>query len=199
MSRNNPRGLVEHRNLGGRVAPITRRRKTKAAHLNNALYAGDLVWRVSGDAVDRWPQTTVTAGAPPVLGVVRAVLNSDGRPFTHNLPSTPPRIPASTAGFVDVNEDPDQTYLISTDATATSGMVGLFGLVSANAPNTAAGRSGTILPIANTAVTASGGEYPVQVIGIGANNLDGWVANEANQDLEVIIANHAWRNFGRKP
>ena len=180
------------------MATITRTRKTKADHLNHQLFAGDPVWLVSGDAIDRLPAAATSASAP-VLGVVRAVLNSNGRPFTHSLPSQPASIPASSVGFVQVNEDPDQTFLVTTDATATSGMIGKFCSVSANAPNIAAGRSGFLLPIVRTAVTASGGEYPFQIIALGANNLDGWRDNEAGQDLEIIIANHTWRNFGRKP
>jgi hypothetical protein len=191
---------VEHRNLGGRVAPITRTRKTKADHTRYAIFPGDPVILVSGDAVSRirLGADATTNDTGRVLGVVRAVLNSNGRPKTHSLPGGDLHVPASTAGFVQVNEDPSQTFLVSTDTTATSGMVGRFVRLTANAPNSAAGISGLL--VANNLVHVTGtANAPFQVVGLGANNLDGWVDNETGQDIEVMIAFHHWngREFNR--
>ena len=195
MSKDNPRGFVEHRNLGGRVAPITRTRKTKAGHLNHQLFAGDPVWLVSGNAVDRVPVATTTASAP-ILGVVRAVLNSNGRPFTHSLPANAAFIPASTAGFVQVNEDPQQTFLVSTDTTVTSSLIGQYVMATAAPANTAAGRSGMIIEV-GTGTNTAAASVPFQVVELGANNLGGFDGLGGNQDVEVVIANHIWRNANR--
>ncbi len=201
MSINNPRGFIEGRNLGGRVAPITRLRQVKAAGDSGAhqKYAGDPVVLVSGNTVARIA-AAATAAALPVLGVIRAVY-ADGtyphiRPLTHNLPTTPNRIDASTAGWVEVNEDPHQTYIVNTDATVVSTLVGQYVDVTANTPNSAAGRSGFSIEVA-TGVNTAANTAPFQVIGIAPNNLDGIIGGENNQDVEVIIAQHTWTNLNK--
>ena len=95
-----------------------------------------------------------------------------------------------------MNEDPHQTYLVNTDATVVSTLIGQYVDVTAVVPNTAAGRSGMTIEVGtgtNTAQAAwSAAPTPFQVIGIGANNLDGITQGEGNQDVEVIIHHHAW-------
>lgn len=198
MSTNNPRGFVESRNLGGRVAPVSRMRRVKAngASGSHQKFAGDPVVLVSGNTVARIPAAGSAAGMP-VIGVIRAVYQ-DGtypgiRPRTHSLPTTGNFIPASTAGWVEVNEDPDQTYFVNTDATVLSTLVGQYVDVTANTPNTAAGRSGFSIEVATGTNTASN-TPAFQVIGIAPNNLDGIIGGENNQDVEVVIANHTFTN-----
>lgn len=194
MSRDNPRGFVEHKSLSGSVCPRTKRYKVKADGVSGAFqkYPGDPVVLVSGQTVARIP-TAGTAASLPILGVIRSVLNSNGRPFTFNQPSVGgPYIPASTAGFVEVNIDPDQTYLVNSDATVTSTLIGQFVMVTANTPNTAAGRSGMSIEVATGNNTANR-TLAFQVIGIGDNNLDGVIEGEGNQDVEVIISDHIFR------
>ena len=193
MSVDNPRGFVEHRNLGGRVAPIARTRRVKADNSPEQIFAGDPVVLVSGNTVRRIP-TLASAASLPVLGVVRAVLNSDGRPLTHNLPAAGNFLPASTAGFVQVNEDPHQTYLVNTDATVLSTLIGQFVDATANTPNTAAGRSGFSIRVASGVNTVAANVQPFQVIEIGGNNLAGFKGGENNQDVEVIIRDPVWGN-----
>lgn len=184
MSTNNPRGFVETRHLTGAACPATRRYKVKADGNSGAhqKFAGDPVVLVSGNSVARIP-AAATAAALPILGVIRAVYNSNGRPFTHGDMF----IPASTAGEVDVNIDPHQVYLVNTDATVVSTLIGQFVDVTANSPTTAAGRSGMTIEAATGTNTAAA-TVPFQVIGIGANNLDGITGGEGNQDVEVVIA-----------
>lgn len=200
MARNNPRGFVEHRHLTGAVCPSTRKYKVKADGVSGShqKFPGDPVILVSGQTVARIP-VAGTAAAKPIVGVIRSVLNSNGRPLTFNQPDTGgPFLPASTAGFVEVNTDPFQTYLVNTDATVTSTLIGQFVDVTANTPNTAAGRSGMTIEVGtgtNTArATFSANPVPFQVVEIGANNLDGIIGGEGNQDVEVIIHFHAFNN-----
>jgi hypothetical protein len=201
MSTNNPRGFIEGRNLGGRVAPKTRLRRVKANGVSGSSqkFAGDPVVLVSGNTVARIP-AAATAAALPILGVIRAVYE-DGtypqiRPKTHSLPTNGNFIPASTAGWVDVNEDPHQTYIVNTDATVVSTLVGQFVDVTANTPNTAAGRSGMTIEVATGTNTAAA-TVPFQVVGIAPNNLDGITGGENNQDVEVIIARGIWANTNK--
>lgn len=201
MSSNTPRGFVEHRHQHGNVNPACRTRRVKANGNSGAhqKFPGDPVVLVSGNTVARIP-LAATAASKPILGVIRAVYDDSTypgiRPKTHALPSGGNFIAASTAGWVLVNEDPHQTYLVNTDATVLSTLIGQYVDVTAVAPNTAAGRSGMTIEVAtgtNTAQAAfSAAPTPFQVIGIGANNLDGIVQGENNQDVEVIIHFHAW-------
>lgn len=200
MATNNPRGFVEHRKQGGGVSTSVRRRQVKADGTSGShdKRAGDPVVLVSGNTVARIP-VAGTAAALPILGVIRAVHNSNDRPLTHNLPATETALLASTAGWVYVNEDPDQTYLVNSDATVVSTLVGQFVDVTANTPNSAAGRSGFSIEVA-TGTNTAGATVPFQVIGIGANNLgqpSQFVAGEGNQDVEVIIARSIWANTNK--
>lgn len=195
MSTDNPRGFVEHSHLSGANSPATRLYRVKADGVSGSFqkFPGDPVVLVSGHSVARLP-VAGTAAALPVLGVVRAVLNDDKRPLTFNQPSVGgPFLPASTAGWVEVNVDPHQTYLVNTDSSVLSTLIGQFVDVTANNPNTAAGRSGFSIEIATGTNTATNSQS-FQVIGIGDNNLDGIVDGDNNQDVEVIISRHIFAN-----
>lgn len=207
MATNNPRGFVEYRNLAGRVSPITRTRRVKADRNPHQIYVGDPVALVSGNSVVRIPSLQTTASLP-VLGVVRAIFNSNGRPLTHNLPTTGHYLPISTAGYVSVNEDPDQTYLVNADSTVVSTHIGQYVEITAATPNTAAGISGISIKLSNASNTATANALPFRIIELGANNLEGaaiagnvaagvGVGGIANQDVEVQIINHTWRNTNK--
>lgn len=201
---NNPRGFIESGGLHGPISPITRTRKVKAANALS-IFPGDPVVLVSGNTVARIP-AAATAASLPVLGVVRAILNSNGRPLTHNLPATGNYLPASTAGYVQVNEHPEQVYTVNTDATVVSTLIGQYVEVTAAAANSAAGISGISIEVATGTNTAAN-TVPFQVVGLSPNNLggaagtgqlaDGFIPGEANQDVEVIIAQHTWRNTNK--
>lgn len=198
MPTNNPRGFVEFRHLNGHVSPRTQWYRVKADGASGAhqKFPGDPVELVSGQTVARIPAAATAAGLP-ILGVIRACYNSDRRPLTFNQPSTGgPFLPASTAGWVEVNIDPFQTYLVNTDATVDSTLIGQFVDVTAGSANTAAGRSGMSIEVATGTNTAAA-TVPFQVIGIGPNNLDGIIGGENNQDVEVIIARHIWANTNK--
>ena len=193
-STNNPRGFVEHRHLGNGV-PVTRRYRVKENGNPHQIYKGDPVVLVSGNTVTRLG-TLATAAQVPVLGIARAVYDSNEKPFTHSQPSRGPYLPASTAGFVDVNIDPLQTYLVNTDATVVSTMIGQYVEHTAGTPNTAAGISGMHIETSGASNTAAA-SLPFQVISLGDDNWDGFVGGEANQDVEVVLATQAFRNSNK--
>ena len=193
MPKDNPRGFVEYRNLGGSHDPMTRKRRIKAGGISGAgqKFAGVPVVLVSGDTIALQPTPATVAGLP-IIGIIRTIHNSDDRPLTHNLPSSGNFLAASVAGYAYVNEDPNQTYLVSTDATLTSTFIGQFVDVTASPNNTAAGRSGFQVTLATASNTAAA-RLPFQVIGIADNELTGQpVGGEGNQDVEVRIYDHAW-------
>lgn len=197
MATNNPHGFTEHRHLTGAVCPAVRWYRVKANGASGAhqKYPGDPVVLVSGQTVARIPAAATAAGIP-VIGVIRAVYDSNKKPLTHSQPSKGPYLDASTAGWVEVNIDPHQVYLANTDATVTSTLIGQFVDVTANSPNSAAGRSGMSIEVATGTNTAAA-TAPFQVIAIGGGNLDGITDGENNQDVEVVIASHAIANSNK--
>ena len=196
MSINNPRGFVEYRHMSGNNSPLTRWRRVKAdgASGSHQKFPGDPCVLVSGNSITRIPEAA-TAASLPILGVIRSVSNNDGRPLTFNQPSVGGAfLPASTAGWVEVNEDPHQTYLVNCDSSLLSTHIGQFIDVTAGSANTVAGRSGMSIEIA-TGINTAGPTVPFQVVEIGANNLDrpnAFISTDNNQDAEVRIAYHAW-------
>lgn len=202
MTVNTPRGLREHRHLGGAVCPATRRYRVKAngASGGGQKFAGDPVHLVSGNTVSK--MTTTASGASgaslPLLGVIRAVYNSNGRPFTHSAPTGGSFIPASTAGFVEVNIDPNQTYVVSMNTTANSTHIGQYVELTAAAANTAAGRSGFMVELSAASNTAAR-TRPLQVIAITSHTEADPAIGAHEQDLEVIIADHAFRPVVQAP
>ena len=194
MASDNPRGLIPMRSLDGNPTGVTRRFSVSA---NNpaAIFKGDPVTFFNGH-VRVIATSTPSAGEPGVLGVATAIYDSNARPLTHSLPSGGQFLDASTAGFIDVACNPDQTFLASTDATAAQSMIGQFTRVSAAGANSAAGVSGFLVKLAD-ATTTNTTAHQFMIIGVGPNEeATGGIGNNAfanNQDVEVIISDHAFR------
>jgi hypothetical protein len=93
-SSNSPRGLVPSRRLDGQVPGRVKLYETGGRNAA-AIYKGDPVYLDTNGEIQ--VMTGTSAGAPALLGVVAQIYNSNKRPLTHNLPSTPHRIDASTA------------------------------------------------------------------------------------------------------
>lgn len=198
MSTNNPHGFTEHRNLIGAAGPSTRWYQVKADGKSGShqKFPGDPVVLVSGNSVARIA-VAATAAALPILGVIRACYTGAKRPLTFNQPSVGgPYIPASTAGWVEVNVDPYQTYLVNTNATVVSTLIGQYVDITANTPSTAAGKSGFSIKVA-TGVNTAANTAPFQVIAIGDDNLDGITGGENNQNVEVRIMQHIFNNTNK--
>jgi len=190
MATNNPRGFVPYRHLAGGGTAFRTNRYSVSANNPTAIFIGDPVELFSDGHVRRVKTSGASATMRGVLGIVRAVYDSNERPLTHNLPSTGQFIDASAAAFVDVVDDPYVTFLVSTDATANQGMVGNFVRATAGSANSVVGISGYHLRLADA--TASSVGSPYQIVAVGANERingnNGAFAN--NQDMEVRISNH---------
>mgnify|MGYP001564766407 CR=1 FL=1 len=211
MATNNPRGFVEYRHLGGAVHPATRRYRARdngdASQMQHQpIRAGDPVVMVSGNRVAR---ITAPLSAAPVaaggaiIGIVRGVynnVNGQPRPFTHNVSGAV--INASADGWVEVNIDPLQTYLVNTDSTVQPNHFGLSFNVTALAAPATPGRSGMSLFLTAAATAANvvaGTAAPFTMIGWGAGDEDynqptAGSPESRNADVEVVIGFHA---FGR--
>lgn len=188
------KGLRPVAKFGGSPPGETRKYQTYA---NNraAIFKGDAVFLLDGGkgGIQVW-NVQASAGCPPLLGVVVAVYDSNGKPFTHSLPSGGPFIPASTAGFVMVDDDPSSLFIGQIDVSAGGSFIGQFCTVSAGAPVTAAGISGAEL----TGVVATAAGQPFQIIGLSQLELDelGGTSNK----VIVRIANHQFaRTYRNTP
>ena len=185
-SGNNPRGFVPTRTLRGDSNFRTTIYATLGGNLNQ-LFKGDLVFL---DALGR-PQlvTGVSAGSTAPIGVVAAVYDANKRAKTHALPSGHIGADVSATNFVEVYDDPDIVFTVQADTSVGPGFIGNYVAVTANAPSTAAGRSGQIVAIADLTTSALG--HPLQIIGIAPNEMD--ELGGANNDIEVVISHHKRR------
>lgn len=192
---NNPRGFVPTRHLGGSVNFRTNRYSVSA---NNptSIMVGKAVYLESDGHVRVVRTSGGSVNERGVLGVVRSIYNSSNRPLTHNLPSTANILPASTAGYVDVIDDPDVVFLVDADASATQANIGQYVRVTAGSDITAAGIPGWSVRIADA--TASSVGHKFMIVGLGPNETLDTVGEGAfqgldNPDVEVIISDHHFR------
>ena len=189
-----PRGFVPLRSLGGPVSFTTRRYRVSSGN-TTSIFPGDAVRLLADGQVRRVRTSAATVAELGVLGVVRNVLNSNGRPLTFSQPTNGPFLNASTAGYVDVYDDPDIVYQVNGTTSASAAYMGRFCRVTAATYNSAAGISG--LRIETADVTSSAVGHQFQIIGIapseriGSLTVDGESVSSA--DLEVRIANHTYR------
>lgn len=194
MATNNPRGFVPSRHLNGNLTPSHNQYRVSA---NNptAIFIGDAVELFSDGKVRVMDAGDESAETRGVLGIVRSVYDSNARPLTHSLPATGQFIDGSTAGYVDVCDDPDTIFLVSTDATADQSMIGQFVAVTAGSANSTVGISGQQIKLAEATASAIGHRF--MIVGVGPNEqaIGGLGDNvfALNQDVEVIISNHHYR------
>lgn len=196
MATSKIRGFVPVRNLDGSgVFPMTMR--PTLGNNNGPIFPGDVVLMAASGGVDRYPDTGASALSSRIpLGVVGAVFNTDLRPFTFNQPGAGPFIPTSTRGFAGVYENPHTVFTTNVSATATYQHVGTFQLIRATAPSTAVGRSGMSITLAAT-ITAAG--EVAKIVNISPTEGDTVrVSGETNQDVEVILVQHMWKNEWRR-
>lgn len=191
MARNTPRGFVPTRHLTGGSFTTGPRRQTGGSNAAE-IRQNDPVFLDSNGNIQRYV-SEASAAAPPALGVVAAVYDSNRRPKTHSLPSAAPVIAASTEGFVEVWEDPFIVFVCNATTSLGQSEVGKFAEVNYTANGTAAGISGAVL---GTSVSASSIGHVLKIVGVHPNDGDYItpVAGTANNDAEVIFVQHMWTN-----
>lgn len=193
MATDNPRGFVECNSLSGAVCPQTVTYPIAADGRSGQFkkYIGDPFVLTSGRYVARASADSTDGVA--WIGVARAIYGDSGgqkKPLTFQQPTKGPVLDASTAGWVELNVDPHQTYTANVDTTILGTHVGMFVGVTAGVANTAAGVSGFMVKI-STAVSTASDTLPLQIINLSQLDLD-QVFTGGNQDVEVKIANHAF-------
>lgn len=146
------------------------------------MMIGDAVCLVSGKA-----KAFLTANAATFLGVARGFYDSNKKPLTFTQPGRGPYNTVTGGGYVDVLDDPNQTYLIESRVSAGPSNIGMKVLINATAGVTALG----ISRHHGDGFTADDTSAPLLVIGVGGNELDG-VGGTGN-DVEVIAAIHVYR------
>lgn len=186
-----PRGFVPFRHLGGQVSFQTRRYEVSAGNPTRIM-PGDPVRMLADGQIQRVRTSAVTVAELAVLGVVARCYNVNGRPLTFSQPDTGPTLNASTAGFVDVYDDPDMTFIVNTTGTVSVAQRGMFARVTAATANTAAGISGFKLAVEDTTASAVGHQY--QILGPAPEHRIGLVTetgfDASTMDVEVRIADH---------
>lgn len=176
------RGFVPARLQGGGSTFRTKLYPTSAGQAD--LYIGDPVCLVLGKA-KRW----TTAQAANFLGVVESVYDSNRKPLTFTQPTRGPYLLGANAGFVNVFDDPDQTYTVECEVSAGPSAGGQWAEVKVTAGVTATGISRTTI-IGVTA--ADGGTMTFRAIGVSPDELDN--LGGTGNDIEVIASRHVYRN-----
>lgn len=173
------RGFVPTRKLGGGAA-ITKKFPVSAAS-NNAYFLGDAV-KIGASGKVR-PMDNLAASIP--LGVIVGFEDSNGKPLTHNLPTSGPYLATAVNGYAFVNIDPQQVYKAQFNGNFTDAV--RFGgtRVSAGTPNTLTGLSGMTLN--GTAITSAA---HFKILGLAAEESISGATSVASPALvEVIIHN----------
>lgn len=165
------RGFVGARSLnGGNDVLVT---KGVTASAGCTYFIGDPVELKTTGLVD-----VVSAASTNIFGIVMGIFKSNAAgqpaPLTFNLPSTGLYLAAGQAGFVSVCTDPQKTYLVTIDVTASAALIGANAFVSAGTPVTAAGRSGYSLKKATT--TSADGQF--MIVGLAPTDLINGYASE---------------------
>ena len=182
----NERGFIPCRKLGGGAA-ITRQFPVSAS-TNEAYFLGDAVIASTTGKVRPLKNGTPLATRP--LGVIVGFLNQNGRPLTHNLPSSGPFLASGVPGYALVNCDPNQTYVAEFGGNANDAVVFAGVKVSAGAPNTSTGLSGQGLDA--TAITTADAQF--RILGLApqqyvSNPRSSAAASAASALVEVMIVN----------
>ena len=174
-----PRGFVPYRSTGASLGGGTRRYHTRAKNAKQ-IFVNDIVCAVSGatgmGVTPFVPATDGTAAAAAILGVVQGIYDANGKPYTFSQPTNGPMIPTATNAYVDVNIDPNQTYLVRVHGTASGGTVGRYLTIDTTAQGTAMGMSPMMVSTATTTnalrVPVTGdqtpftGAWPLYCIGV---------------------------------
>lgn len=189
----NQRGFVPCRKLGGGQSII--KQWPVSASTNEAYFCGDFVIPSTTGKVRPLKAATPLATRP--LGSIVGLLDQNGKPLTHSLPTRGPFLASGIAGYAQVAvATPDQTYVAEFGGNVNDAVVFAGVKVSAGAPNTSTGLSGQGLD--GTAITTADAQF--QVLGLApeqfvTNPRGAAAASAASALVEVVVVNPAIGNF----
>lgn len=178
MATSNRKGFIPSRHLtGGSNAPRTKLYEAAEARAHT-LAVGDPVV-LSGGFVVR--QTDASADSTNFLGVIRAVYDTNKRPLTFSMPTRPPYLNTSVAGWVDVIDDPTMTYIVQCATSVGPSNIGATVWVDATAVNSATGISQYVV----TLTSALGGNPQWRILGLAPTEIASTAAGSSNNRIEV--------------
>jgi hypothetical protein len=152
---NSPRGLVPYALMSG--APYNGSFNTYYVPVGNstALYLGDPVTVLdnSADANGVPAVGVATASTGYITGAFIGVVNNGGQLTIPLLQSTPIYLPASTAAYVAVTDDPGLLYMIQEDGAMVAGAASRNAGLVAGSGSTVTGLSGWQLHSSSLATT----------------------------------------------
>lgn len=178
MATSAKKGFVPSRHLtGGSNAPRTKLYEADG-NRGHTLAVGDPVRLAAGYVVR---QTNASADSTNYLGVVRAVYDSNKKPLTFSMPTRPPYLNTSVAGWVDVIDDPNMTYIVECATSVGPSDIGGAVWVDATVANSATGISQYTV----TLTTAAGGNPQWRIIGLAPTEIASTAAGSPNNRIEV--------------
>lgn len=181
MATANKRGFVPARSqAGGCGAPRSKLYPTDGNQAS-PLFLGDPVALSSGYVV-----RLTTALSTSFIGIVRGVYDANKKPKTHSLPTGQNFVPASTAGWVDVMDDPDMSYVVECEVSVGQGDVGKIAVIGVTAGNSATGLSRFHI----AGVTAADATSTFRIVGIAPTFDPSGTDTGAGNDVEVVAINH---------
>jgi hypothetical protein len=200
MATNDAKGFTPARHLaGGQIR--TRRYFVTVSGNALGLAKGDSVrLNPNGEGIVRTSGDVVPT--VPVLGAVVALYDVNNKPLTFSQPTRGAVLPASTAGYADVVDDPFVTFIVQADTTVTQAHIGQFVSVTAgtNGMNTAAGTSN--MQVKMSTADTSVRQYQIigvafneetglgSILGRAATDVSGSITDGTCVDVEVIAAAH---------
>ena len=165
-----PRGFWAIRCLSGAIPPLRRYRVDSAN--GSAIFNGDLVKIESDGNI-----TSASSGnGSAVIGVAGACYDANKKPLSY--------LPASTAGYIDVWDDPDTIFGIQADGNTAQSDIGATKDHIATQGNTLTGISAHELDSDGTS------QNQLKIIGKIDTPDNSW---GTNVDLEVLIVEHHYR------
>ncbi len=177
----NVAGFIGARSLNG-GATICQTYEVSAG-AGSQFFIGDAVSLKTTGKVD-----PATAASTNICGIVQGIFkkNNAGQPapLTFNLPSTGLFLSSGQTGFVSVVVDPNKTYLVTIDVTASVALIGSMAFVSAGTPVTAAGRSGYTIKKATS--TSADGQF--LIVGLAPTDLvNGYASEYGNSSGKGVV------------
>lgn len=194
---NTPRGFHPAFNIGVGDGVFQTHMYKVSADNASALFPGHIVSYNAAGGVESYQTADASTAATQrgALGVVAAVLDTNGKPLTFSQPTKGPYLDASTGGYVMVYDHPDAVFIANCSASASREMFPKFCPISFGANNSAAGISGWGVDAAN-AVTSATGDQILQIIDVAeapGSFPDKVKGGAVHNDVYVRIADHHYR------
>lgn len=135
--------------------------------------------------------TSSPAAATPVLGVIKCLYDTNGKPLTFN--STGIYLASATRGYADVIDDPNVVFSAVINATASSAMIGkLCDIVASGSGVPRTGISKMTLDATSVAAETSANAIALPFKIVGLSDTERYVYSSGAR-VDVIVNFHAFK------